>query len=269
MANRRPADGTSGTKSSRAERRAAARRGTRANHASGTANQLARRASRFIVPGVLVVAVVAAAGIIVAGVTAPPAPVANIVRPVEGPASAPVTVAEYSDYQCDYCGRWAREVESSFRSRFVDAGEVRFEWHDMAWEGQESTDAANAARCAGDQGQFWAMHDLLYNSQNSTPNTGAFSKDRLKTLGATLGLDAAAYNACVDAGTYVAAVKADSAASSAAGFSGTPAFTVNGQVLVGYQTIDQLAAAIASAAPAAPAPSSAGPAASTPASTAP
>ena len=198
-------------------------------------------------PAVLVMAGVAAVGIIVAGLMAPPKPVANVVRPSEGAATAPVVVAEYSDYQCDYCGRWARDVEASFRTSFITTGQVRFEWHDYAWEGQESLDAANAARCAGDQGQFWPMHDLLFQRQNTTANTGAFTKDRLKLLGAGLGLDATRFNACVDAGTYLDAIRADSAASQGAVGSGTPAFVIGGQVLVGYQTMDQLTAAVQAA----------------------
>ncbi len=260
MANRRRADNTSGAgaNGTRAERRAAARVEARSQPVRRTGSEpaIVRLGRRWLVPGIVIVAIVAAAGIIAAGLAAPPAPVANVVRPVEGSAAAPVTVAEYSDYQCDYCGRWARDVEASFRSTFIATGQVRFEWHDDAWEGQESIDAANAARCAGDQGQFWAMHDLLYTSQNATPNTGAFTKDKLKAMGVTLGLDATAYDACVDAGTYDAAVRSDTKISSAA-FSGTPAFSVNGTPFVGYQTLDQLSAAIKGAAPAAPAASTA------------
>ena len=264
MANRRPADPAhgAGKGSPRADRRAADRQGTRSSRPAAKAPEsaLARTVRRWGVPAVLAVAVVVAAGVIVAGMTAPPAPVANVVRPAQGPATAAVTVAEYSDYQCDYCGRWARQVEASFNSTFITTGKVRFEWHDDAWEGQESIDAANAARCAGDQGKFWEMHDLLYNSQNATPNTGAFTKDRLKSLGATLGLNATAFNACVDAGTYDAAVKSDTAAAQSAGINGTPAFSINGTPLEGYQTLEQMTAAIdaaASAVPAAPAASAA------------
>ncbi len=256
MASRRPADTArdTGSKATRAERRAAARHDSRSRPAPRAAWESAavRLGRRWFVPGVVVVAVIAAAGIVVAGLMAPPAPVANVVRPVEGAAAAPVTVAEYSDYQCDYCGRWARGVEATFRSTFITTGQVRFEWHDDAWEGQESIDAANAARCAGDQGQFWPMHDLLYNSQGTTPNTGAFTKDKLKGLGATLGLDTSSFNACVDAGTYNRAVQTDTTAATTAGFTGTPAFSVNGQALMGYQTMDQLSAAITAAASAAP-----------------
>ena len=198
-------------------------------------------------PALLAGAGIAAVGIIGAGLMAPPKPVANVVRPSEGAATAPVVVAEYSDYQCDYCGRWARQVEASFRSSFIDTGRVRFEWHDYAWEGQESLDAANAARCAGDQGQFWPMHDLLYQSQNATPNTGAFTKDQLKSLGAGLGLDASRFDACVDEGTYLDAIRQDSATSQRAVGSGTPAFIIGGRLYAGYQTMDQLTAAVQSA----------------------
>ena len=99
------------------------------------------------------------------------------------------------------------------------------------------------------------MHDLLYQSQNATPNTGAFTKDRLKSLATVLGLDATTFNACVDAGTYLDAVRADSSASQRAAGSGTPAFIIGGSLFAGYQTMDQLTAAVgaasASASPAA------------------
>ena len=260
MASRRPAETATaaGGKGVRAQRRAAARADARAKPAPRGAEQaVLRLGRRWLVPGIVLAAIVAAAGIVISGLMAPPAPVANVVRPVEGSATAPVTVTEYSDYQCDYCGRWAREVEASFRSTFIATGHVRFEWHDDAWEGQESIDAANAARCAGDQGQFWAMHDLLYRSQGSTANTGAFTKDKLRSLGATLGLDTASFNACVDAGTYNRAVQADTASATAAGFSGTPAFSVNGQPYVGYQSLAQLTTAISAAASSSPSASAA------------
>jgi protein-disulfide isomerase len=246
----------------RAERRAAARNGMRARTAQAGPSSASRLMRRWAMPAVLAVAGVAAIGIIVSGLTAPPKPVANVVRPTEGAMSAKVVVAEYSDYQCDYCGRWSREVEAAFRTSLVDPGTARFEWHDYAWEGQESVDAANAARCAGDQNQFWAMHDLIYERQNASPNTGAFTKDKLKAMGASLGLDATAFNACVDAGTYNDAIRADSSASQRVAGAGTPAFTVNGTLLAGYQTIDQLAAAVSAAG------GSASPAAAVPGATA-
>ena len=200
------------------------------------------------------VAVVAAGGIIVAGLTAPPTPVANVVRPVEGSAAAPVTVAEYSDYQCDYCGRWSREVEATFRSTYVATGKVRFEWHDDAWEGQESIDAANAARCAGDQGQFWPMHDLLYHGaeRHGREHRRPFTKDRLKSLGAGLDRPRAPprYDACVDSRDLPRRSVGSGTASPRQGAvgSGTPAFAVGGTPLAGYQTMDELTAAITKAA---------------------
>jgi protein-disulfide isomerase len=231
----------------RAERRAAARSEAHDKTAPAQPSQVGRLARRWAMPAVFAGAGIAAVAIVATSLMAPPKPVANAVRPVEGSATAPVVVAEYSDYQCDYCGRWAREIEATFRTSFVDTGKVRFEWHDYAWEGQESIDAANAARCAGDQGQFWPMHDDLYVNQNSTPNTGAYTKDKLKALGAGLGLYATSFNACVDAGTYNDAVRADGTASQRAVGSGTPAFVIGGQVYAGYQTMDQLTAAVAAA----------------------
>ncbi len=211
------------------------------------------RLSRWAFPAFLGVAAVAAAAIVVAGLGRAAAPVAHVVRPVEGSATAPVTIAEYSDFQCDYCGQWARTVEPELQAQYIDTGIVRFEWHDMAWEGPESEAAANAARCAGDQGQFWAYHDLLYRSQGPL-NSGAFSAAHLKAFGAKLGLDTKTFDACVDANTYGSAIQADLAAATQLGINGTPTFIVNGQRLVGDQPLSAFAALIGTPPPATPSP---------------
>jgi protein-disulfide isomerase len=164
-------------------------------------------------------------------------------RPVLGNAAATVVIREYGDFQCPSCGAFARLVEPQIRATYIDTGKVRLEWHDFAWIGQESRDAANAARCAGDQGRFWDLHDLLYRSQGGE-NSGAFSKDRLKAFGASLGLDAAAFNACIDSGTHLGAVTADFADVSAKGFNGTPTFLIGSQRIVGAQPFSVFQAAI-------------------------
>jgi protein-disulfide isomerase len=117
------------------------------------------------------------------------------------------------------------------------------EWHDFPWIGQESRDAANAARCAGDQGKFWEFHDLLYRNQ-AGENSGAFSRDRLKALGATLGLEPGAFGGCVDSGTHGGAVQADFATTHSLGMNGTPTFIIGGQRIVGAQPFEAFASLI-------------------------
>ena len=122
-------------------------------------------------------------------------------------------------------------------------GKARLVWHDCAWIGAESRDAANAARCAGDQGKFWEYHDLLYANQ-AGENAGAFSKDRLKAFGDQLGLEPTAFHACLDSGKYRDAVQADFADVRQKGFNGTPTFVIGNQRIVGAQPFEVFAAAI-------------------------
>jgi len=96
--------------------------------------------------------------------------------------------------------------------------------------GQESTWAAEAARCAGDQGHFWDYHDKLFDSQ-AGENKGAFSKPNLKQFAADLELDTAQFNECLDSDKYLDAVNRDSAEGRQKGARGTPTVFVNDQMV--------------------------------------
>ncbi len=195
-------------------------------------------------PGFLAVAALAVIGILYTGATSSPAQSAvTEQRPVLGQANAPVVIREYADFQCPSCRAFFNSIEPQIRAAYIDTGKVRLEWHDFAWIGAESRDAANAARCAGDAGQFWPYHDLLYQNQGGE-NIGAFSKDRLKAFGGRLGLDAAVFNACVDGGRHAGAVQSDFASVSAQGFNGTPTFIIGTRRIVGAQPFAVFQAAI-------------------------
>ena len=222
--------------------RAKARRAT-------TPSQPGQRFRRWAIPGLLAAAALIAVGVLAFGGAAtasdPPGGSASV-RPVLGRAQAPVLIREYGDFQCPSCGAFARLIEPQIRAAYIDTGKVRLEWHDFAWIGRESRDAANAARCAGDQGKFWEYHDLLYRSQ-SGENQGAFSKDRLKSFGAGLGLETATFGACIDSGSHLGAVQADFADVSSKGFNGTPTFVIGTQRIVGAQPFEVFQAAIEAA----------------------
>ena len=108
----------------------------------------------------------------------------------------------------------------------------------MAILGAESEWAAAASECAGEQGKFWAYHDLLFVSQ-SDANRASFAKANLKQFAVQLGLNAPKFNACVDSDQYLAKVRAETAAAQKLGFTGTPSFTINGQQIVGAQPYEQ------------------------------
>jgi protein-disulfide isomerase len=164
-------------------------------------------------------------------------------RPVLGAPTAALVIHEYGDFHCPSCGAFARSIEPQVRAAYIDTGKVRLAWHDFAWIGRESRDAANAARCAGDQDKFWEFHDVLYGNQ-AGENAGAFSKERLKEFAERLGLEPAAFNACIDAEKYAGAVQADVNDVRSKGFNGTPTFVIGDQRVVGAQPFTVFAAAI-------------------------
>ncbi|MFM2106293.1 MAG: hypothetical protein RL338_1325 [Chloroflexota bacterium] len=113
-----------------------------------------------------------------------------------GDPAAPVTVEIWADYQCPYCGLFTHGLEPTLIRDFGATGRAYIVFKDYAFLGQESIDAAVAARCAGRQGRYWVYHDLLYASQ-SGENEGAFALGNLVKLAEFAGLDAEAFGTCV------------------------------------------------------------------------
>lgn len=178
--------------------------------------------------------------------------------PPQGDPKAKVVIVQFSDFQCPFCGAvsgfqpngpvtqqmvkqdptW-QAYETGIVNDYVKTGKAVFYYRDFAFLGQESTDASNAARCANDQGKFWEMHDKIFTMQ-SGENQGAFSKDKLKKMGAEIGLNVAKFNDCVDKGTFNQAVVADTDGGRASGVNGTPALFINGKMISGavpYTTV--------------------------------
>ena len=153
---------------------------------------------------------------------------------VRGAAAAPVTIVAFADYQCSHCAE--QEPILSRLLRDYDA-RVRLVFHDYLGH-PYSLELAQAARCAGEQGGFWAMHDFLFKHFDTVDTA------RLGEYASALGLDGEGLNACVKSGRYRKSIEADAALAQKAGVLGTPTFFVNGRQLVGTQTYAQLAAAV-------------------------
>jgi protein-disulfide isomerase len=150
--------------------------------------------------------------------------------PAKGPASAPIELIEFADFQCPYCLAASPTVK-----RVLDTygDRIRFVYRNFPLQNHpDARPAAEAAQCANQQGQFWAYHDRLF----GVP--GKLSDADLKKTAADLGLDAARFNACVDQHQYKSVIDADAKAGAEAGVSGTPAFFVNGRLLSGAQPFD-------------------------------
>ncbi|MDQ3659382.1 MAG: DsbA family protein [Actinomycetota bacterium] len=116
--------------------------------------------------------------------------------------------------------------------KYVESGTLRLEWRDFPYQGQESVDAALAARAAQEQGKFWEYHDLLYETQDQ-----GYSEERLVTLADEVGLDVEEFRASLESGENEAVVGEDFREGQERGVSGTPTFVINGQTLVGLQSL--------------------------------
>ena len=157
-------------------------------------------------------------------------PVALGDAPVRGSAMAPVTVLEFSDFQCPYCVR-SRPTVAKIRETYGDKVRWAFRHFPLSFH-DKAEKAGEAAACAGDQGKFWEMHDRLWAS------TQKLGVPDLKQHAVALGLDAAKFDQCLDSGQHAGLVARDEETGQGYGVSGTPAFFVNGRPLVGAQPFE-------------------------------
>jgi protein-disulfide isomerase len=160
-----------------------------------------------------------------------------------GPAEAPLTIELWSDFQCPACGAFTRQVEPLVIDEYVRPGRVRLVYRDFAFLGQESIDAAVAARCAARSGRFWQFHDYLFANQEGE-NQGAFNQSRLELIASAVGLDLATFRACQDDPTLAQAVAAERSAGQAVPVSSTPTLMVGDEKIVGVPAWADLQAAI-------------------------
>jgi protein-disulfide isomerase len=152
--------------------------------------------------------------------------------PSLGPANAPVTIVEFSDYQCPFCKRAEPTVHEVAR-RYPEQVRIVYRHFPLDNIHPEARPAAEAAACAEDQGKFWDYHALVF---QSSPK---LAKEQLRELAGQAKLDLTAFDACVADGRTRARVEADVAAGREAGVSGTPAFYVNGIPLSGARSVDE------------------------------
>lgn len=156
-------------------------------------------------------------------------------HPVLGSPTAPVKIVEYADYQCSNCRGFAVEILPWMRETWVRRGYASVESRDFAILGAESTRAAEAAHCAGEQGRFWSYHEELFRQQ-SGQNQGVFSDSALRAIASDLGLDSAAFAECLSGGRYRARVDASTQLAVSEGYEGTPVFEINGRAVQGAIT---------------------------------
>jgi protein-disulfide isomerase len=149
--------------------------------------------------------------------------------PSKGSADASVVLVYFTDFQCGYCRKFVQETLPKIDAQYIRTGKVRLVYRHMAILGEASVQAARAASCASDQGKFWEYHDALF--ANSSPL--AFNAARLKRAAGELRLDEQAFATCLNSTAHGKQVETETLIGRALGATGTPAFLLNGQLVLG------------------------------------
>lgn len=152
-----------------------------------------------------------------------------------GQDSAPVTIVEYSEFLCPFCGRAALDTIPQVEKEYVASGKVKLEFKHFIVHGEEAVLAAGAAECASEQDAFWEYHDMLFVKAASVD----FSVDNLKQFAKDLELDSDSFNSCLDSERYLDTLVADVEEARGHGASGTPSFLINGKLVVGYEPFEE------------------------------
>ena len=138
---------------------------------------------------------------------------------IRGRVDAPVTLIEYSDFTCGYCLKFFRDTWPVLQAKYVETGKLRFVYRDYPRADRGvGVEAAVAARCAGAQGRYWAMHDRLF-GEGGRLDSGAF-----RSYAKAIGLDQVAFAQCFDERRYLESVFQDRQEANRWGFHGTPGF---------------------------------------------
>ncbi len=157
--------------------------------------------------------------------------------PARGPAAAPVTIVEFSDFQCPFCSRITPTLEQVV-SKYGNKVRLVFRQFPLPMH-PNAAKAAEASLCANEQGKFWEMHDAMFKDQ------AGLAVDGLKSKAAGIaGINAASFNSCLDSGKETPAVQSDMKAGTKAGVNGTPAMFINGRFISGVVSADDLSKVI-------------------------
>jgi protein-disulfide isomerase len=163
--------------------------------------------------------------------------------PTLGMADAPLTLVEFSDYQCPFCRQFSEDTLPALKKNYIDTGKLRYVFRDFPIDQihPQARKAAEAARCAGDEGKYWEMHGLLFQNQQG------LHPERLQTYAEQLHLDTRAFGACLENAKYQARVQHNLTEGISAGVQGTPAFvlgktradgTVEGTLVIGLRSFN-------------------------------
>ena len=162
-----------------------------------------------------------------------------------GDEDAPVTIVEYTNYQCGYCQRHYKETFGKIKENYIDTGKVNYVLKDMpSKKFPHAYPATYAAKCAGEQGKFWEMHDEIFVRSKEWSSTSDATEVFAQFAG-ELDLNTDEFGACFASGaeTFDGLIDESIAEAASFGFSGTPSFSINGQPVIGaqaYETFEQI-----------------------------
>ncbi len=151
-----------------------------------------------------------------------------------GDPDAPVVMISYSEFQCPFCGKFARDTEPELVEDYVDEGILRIEWRDFPYLGPESMTAAEGGRAAAAQGKFWEFHDAMYVDQ-LPPNSGNLDAAYLSGIAEDVGLDVDTFQRDMASKATQEGIARDFSEGQQIGVTGTPAFVINGIPVIGAQ----------------------------------
>ncbi len=160
-----------------------------------------------------------------------------------GDVDAPVVMIEWSDFQCPFCASFALDTMPELIDEYVEAGILRFEWRDFPVLGEDSMTAAMAGRAAAVQDAFFEMHDEIF-AREWERNAGELSIESLTAVAGELGLDTGRFEQDMQDPDLEQAVRNDLQLGQQLGFTGTPAFVINGRAMIGGQPTDTFRQAI-------------------------
>ena len=129
--------------------------------------------------------------------------------PPLGPESAPITIVEFGDYQCEACYAWFHNTRDTLIDNYIETGKAKLVFVDLPFLGRDSPKAAQASYCAEDQGQYWEYHTMLYTFQDGHPDSGWADRDRLNSFAFSLDMNMDEFNDCMDSSKYQKRVKAN------------------------------------------------------------
>lgn len=168
----------------------------------------------------------------------------NTDDPMLGDPKAKLTIVEFADFQCPYCGRFFKDVLPQIKKDYIDTNKAKLIFKHYPLPGHEgAVPAANASLCAKEQNKFWQYHDSLFEEQTSG-KADFLSMENLKKYALELGLNATQFDSCLDAQKYNSQVQADIVEANKNGFNGTPSVAVGSTPIIGAQPYAQFKAAI-------------------------